>query len=296
MIAKHNSLLGVRLQPIWCMDGDKSPNKKATQDRIDKIEPKLHALMQHYMKAKLLSKPGSESRIRLEKYKTIEVAYYRVEKFFTEETIYIDKTKDTFEENFRQIQTLLPIVKIKPRGFDKTLYEIFDEYPGFKNNVIRIPQISEGEKLCCILTQLGICEGIHANDSDSLIFGGKFIFFKKKSSKNANPKYDNNLPENKSDPWYSLYSYQEVIARIGLSPSEMLVLAVRMGNDFNKRVSGERFDTIVKDIKTKKDFDIYNYNVLNCGRLNPDICVDEFEISKDLKKFIFDKFKEMMKN
>lgn len=297
MIAKNNSLLGARMYPIWCMDGDRNSEKLATQTRINKSSPLFKSLMLSYIKAKKLSKEGSTSRSHLDKYNAIEMAYYRLDESEKEENVYVDPTKETFEEHFKYVTDLLPAVKIKCKGFNEKVYEIFKTYEGFKNNVIRVPKISEGERLCSLLTQIGFCEAVHANDSDTMICGAKYVFFKKIFTKNTNPKFNNALSENKNDPWYSLYSYQEVLTNLGITPSGMLYLGIRMGNDFNDRIGNDKFDSILKEARQNTISgnydDIYELNTIHCGRLKPDICVDHFSVTKELKKEVIEAVKKL---
>ena len=292
LIAKHKIFIENRMIPIWCMDGDKDKDKLATNKRMEKCETPLISVISSYMKAKKISKDGSESRKRIEKFKYIEEAYYTVSDKFTEDTIKIGE-RDTFENCYNEICNFLPMVKIKCKGFDNIIYEVFNDEI-FRNSVIRIPSISEGEKLASILTQIGFCEAVHANDSDCVIFGAKNVFFKKRTNKNSNPMYDNDLPENKNDPWYSFYNYQDILKIMGLNPNEMIYLAIRMGTDFNDKVLYDSFYDIVKEIKEKTNPDIFDFNKAKCGRLNPDICIKVFSITSEIKQMVKDEVKKQL--
>ena len=299
IISKNNTLIKNGFKPIWCMDGDRSSYKTETEKRIRKNDANYRTLIETYMKAKILAEKSPELKSRLKKYEYIETAYNRYDDItedIVRENMKSNNDNSRFEEHYVYIgKYLLPITRIKPKSFDKMVYKVFEEHDGFKNSFIRIPSISEGEKLASILTQMGYCEGVYSTDSDCLIFGAKFIFFKKKYSEGkSNPNYKNS---NQSDPWYSLYSYQEVIKNLAISPQDMINLAIRMGNDFNDRIPRDRFEKIYSDIKTYKDnYDMYDYNILHCGIYNPDICYSVFAISKEIKALIADEFKKMIRS
>jgi len=254
--------------PIWCMEGDKTDDKISSQQYAETYKKDIFELIQYYLKAKKASINDVESKKRMEKFSLVDQIIKQME-FDTDFIIY-DPTKENFSSVYSKFYSLLERTHLRTKLMNKEIYEIFKELE-FKS--IRIPEISQAEKLCVILTQIGYCQAVYSTDSDNLVLGAKHLLIKKKGSKS---QYDTE---------YSLYSYYSILKEFKITPEKFFLLSVLLGNDFCRGLKGagpKRALDLVRD----KNIDIYDLDRKNCGDLRPDICLKYLTVSQEERNLV----------
>lgn len=265
---KNRAFFGAGLIPHWCMEGNKSENKLATKNRSDLNRERKEELLKLLLKAEKACQcglAGTESANRIKNYSYIRDKL--MESFPKFELEYFDEKKEDFAKIFSRILVLAPQVRVYPKNY----FEIIDKYimETKEFNAIRVPEISEAEKLGSILTQLGFCEILFTTDSDAIVLGAKHLAKK--------------TPEGK----YAIYSYEKILKEENLTPNALLIVAILMGNDYNTKGRGDGYKTIRTKINDP-EFNLYMYNANLCGILRPNICIRELGVSREERKIVWD--------
>lgn len=272
------------MEPVWCLEGKKSENKLVCEKRNSKYSKANDELIYYYLKAKIAAGSSPESAQRISQLSIIEKILNKAT--FDIDTVKVDFTKEKFSNIYKKLMICLQNTQVRTPSMMKRIYEIFTE-PEFES--LLIPEISEAEKLCAILTHIGYCEAVFTTDSDSIVMGSKYVFHKKKLSEQE--KNSEMYKSHKYDTFYSLYSYYDILSQMKWTPDDLFLWAVLFGNDFNTKVDGNGPVTIQKYLNDP-NFDIYAYNILNCDSLKPDICHAELSISENEKKLVKQKLME----
>lgn len=269
--------------PVWCMEGLSKNNDKLAKEKRKIFYGKTNDnLIYYYLKAKIAMGQNAESIERVKKLSIIEKIIDRAS--FDPNSIVVDYTKENFSTIYSTLLVTLSSTEVRTKRMMEEIYNVFKS-PSFE--VLYVPEIVEAEKLCVILTHIGYCEAVYSTDSDTIVLGAKHVFFKKRLTKEEKTmeKYKNY----ESDTVFSFYSYYEVISDLKMTPEKLLIFSILLGNDFNRKVSGDGIGTIETRHLSNPSFDIYKYNLDNCGTLNPDICFSFLTISNEEKKLVRDR-------
>lgn len=239
---------------VWCLDGDRNPNKLATGKRIGDKEKKLRAVAKRYkLCQKLLAEAGRDESM-LEPFRFVESQLYLLD-----DDIVVDVPEDaTLTAHLAEIKKTMLYCAIMPTDLIRRICAVFSA-----NNVqfLRVPSISEGEKLACVLMQQGYCQVVHCNDGDSIVLGARCII----------KAIDGGMA--------TVYRYSDILAKLGMNHRAFLYFCILCGCDFNSHVEG------IGAVKAKKllddpRFNIYDYNQENFGCLRINRCIAELTISE----------------
>lgn len=284
--AKNAQFLKYNLLPIWCMEGDFNRNKLATGNRRAERQAKKEKILEIYCKLKSACENLTETRAHLENFRFIEE--------HMGDYVYAEKGKiNNIGELFSELKKLL---SSSNNGFLKSsilsnIRNYFQKDKSFK--CFKVPEIAEAEKTAAILTNIGFCQGVMTTDSDALILGAKYVFFKKRKQSYDDDEEDNSMR-------YSLYCYNEVASELKIqSVTCFLALAMILGNDFGERLCGmktvQKNHPIIFTRCTDREITdyIYDLNLKNCGVMRPDVCLDMLGITENDKLIVRKKFLEV---
>lgn len=285
MYAKNAQFLKNNLLPIWCMEGDFNNKKLATVNRKSKRQEKKEKIIEIYCKLKSACENLAKTRDHLENFSFIEEHMGNY--------VYVEKgTVNNIGELFSELKKLL---SYPDNGFLKSsiLNEVRHYFQNDKSFMcFKVPEIAEAEKTAAILTNIGFCHAVMTTDSDALVLGAKYIFFKKRRMANDDDE-DNNSTR------YSLYCYNEVASVLGIQTVTcFLALAMILGTDFSERIcpmkTTQKNHPIVFTRCTDREITdyIYNLNLLNCGAIKPDSCLEMLGITENDKLIVRKKFIE----
>lgn len=273
---------GNQIDTIWCIDGDRSKAKLATERRHDTKKNARLAIIEKYRMChyilKRLSTPKRERFDDEEDDDTIppgdpvKIAqcYNKLQQLSFIEELYIyisdnipaaevgdaEITTDKVMELLEQLKKDLTYMHIFPKGFYQRVFEALG-----KNDILtlRVPSVSEGEKLGCILIEMGYCQAIYSADGDTIPLGARCIITKLEGRQ------------------MMVYTYSEILKKLDLDRTELIHYCILLGTDFNEHVfnvGGAKAYAKIKDPK----FNIYKYNIENGGCLKVNQCIRELTI------------------
>lgn len=280
--AKNAQFLKNNLLPIWCMEGDFNKNKLATGNRKSERQERKKKILEIYCKLKSACENLTETRAHLDNFKFIEE--------HMGDYVYVEKGRvNNIGELFSELKKLL---SSSNSGFLKSsiLNNIRNYFQKDKSFMcFKVPEIAEAEKTAAVLTNIGFCQGVMTTDSDALILGSKYVFFKKRKQSDED--------EDSNSTLYSLYCYNEVATELKIqSVTCFLALAMILGNDFGERLCGmktvQKYHQIIFTRCTDREITdyIYDLNLKHCGVIRPDICLDMLGVTENDKLIVGKRF------
>lgn len=282
LVIRNRSFIKAKLMPYWCLEGTPNKKKLATQIRSSKNLSIKEELLSLFLKADALkSSAHSETMKNINKFSYLKKRLSEtLPHVINNKLLFVDEKKENITDIYNKIVTLVKNVRIFPENYFNLIEEyVIENKKEFKS--IKIPSISEAEKVGSILTQIGFCKILFTTDSDALVLGARYVARKKLSS-----EYGGN------DRTYLIHSYEKILQDEELTPNKLLLVGILMGNDFNTKAKGDGYKTIKEKI-SKPDFSLYEYNVNHCGTLNPDVCIAELGITREERDIVFEKVKEL---
>lgn len=258
-----NELRNCGMRTIWCLDGDRGSDKIATERRRLKREGKRFEIFKTYC---------SIIAMKTEQ-KAADLATFKRKYILVEENIPKDFDRnDLIDNSMIELENQLA-TDFKNEGFfpPNLPDQIIEAMKAKMKNIcfIRVPEISEGEKLACILTHTGTAQAVYTTDGDSVILGARYII--KSITSNAKCYVAGE---------YHLFSYARIVKQMSLTYMQLLKFAILLGNDFNSGIHGEGVVTCKKNA-TSDSFSIVDHNIKNLGCLNLSTCIKELTISKN---------------
>lgn len=241
------------IDTTWCLDGDKNPNKIATSQRQIKREKTLRIVAKRYKICQELLERFQKDESCLQPFSYIENFMHLLD---DEASIVIKEKK--LEDNLERMRIELAGTPVPLPNLIKSVCQAFKE-KGIHH--IRVASISEGEKLACVLIQLGYCQAVHSNDGDTLAHGARCIITELKEGK------------------ATVYSYSEVIRKSKMSHRQFLYFCVLCGTDFNTHIKGTGQINAEKKVRDSS-FDIYKESKDNFGSLRVNRSVAELLINR----------------
>jgi hypothetical protein len=152
--------------------------------------------------------------------------------------------------------------KFMPKRF---VEELVNRLVSKSVKICYVPSISEGEKLCSILVNLGYCQAVYSGDNDSVVIGSRCIIRR----------------FNKASPDIAeVYFYNDVLERMRMTDEQFVGMCISIGTDFNDGAPGlgkVKSEIVVR----KKDFNLRCFDAGYFGRLKSDVCLKAFRISKE---------------
>lgn len=248
---------------IWCLEGDKNVNKLATGRRREDTIEIQERIIRLYLSIISLKTIHGDNDLSAFKRK-----YALIEENIPENFDRTQLIDDRLEEMENRLSIDFRNTGYFPPNFSKLMIDGMNSSKS-KPMLFRVPEISEGEKLCCILTQTGVAQAVYSTDGDTVVYGARFVLrpvFKAQREISVNE--------------FELYSYSRIVRQNGFTYDDLLKFSILLGNDFNDKVYG---DGVVKCRSYLKDssFDIIQHNIKNLGRLNIATCLREMTISKE---------------
>lgn len=254
---KHNGM-----RTIWCLDGDKSASKLATERRREKREGKRNMIFKYYCTIVALKTASAANDLSAFKRRYAIIEQNIPDDFPREELsdLSMADMENKLASEFKNEGFFPPdLAGMITRGMKAS-----SRSPTF----MCVPAISEGEKLASILTQTGAAQAVYSTDGDCVILGARFII-----------KEISAMVKDRPVGMYHLYSYARITRGLGMNHKQLLILAILLGNDFNTKVPGEGIVTCEKNA-ANENFDILSHNIKNLGCLNVGACLKEYSVSK----------------
>lgn len=270
LLAKNKNYLSVNLDPYWCLEGKPNKNKLATQNRSSDNNRRKEELLLLILKAEKACEMHCGNIDSPRKIKRFEYVKNRLMDAFPKVKLeYFDEKKEEFSKIYSRIVVLAKQVRIYPPKFFDRVEQFMLENKEFK--CIRVPEISEAEKLGSILTQVGFCKILFTSDSDAIVLGARYFATKTNGTD--------------GEKEYSIFSYEKILSEEGLTPISLLMLGILLGNDFNTKAYGDGYKK-VRRMMADPDFCIFKYNADLCGILNPDICIKELGVRNEERELV----------
>jgi hypothetical protein len=274
---------------IWCFEGDRNTDKLATGKREtakNTVALRRDAVLT-YVTCKNLIGDNIMLQDILKRYSIIEeiVPQYDIAAELELQKNY----KQDIEYQLNRLKILFRDVQIRPREVMDAIYAKLKSFPS-----IRVPSISEAEKVASILNIIGYCQAVYSVDSDTLVHGAKClvrpvlehgfkqpgtgteklyeVIFRDKFMEAAQESFD----EINKDKERHIFDYKT-----------LLMLSIVTGNDFNikfGRFSPHEAEKISMAFARNQNYqdkksglvyeNIYDYSAKKCGFYNPAICIE----------------------
>ena len=218
---------------VWCFDGVKSEDKLATDKRKDRKEDDLLYILALYS----ILRQDDRGSGSIEPYVHILEPLMRA--IPPEEIASEAKEVKVSDRLVPKLHAKLTSCPLFPPNMTTITYNMM------KTNgcpCFRIDEISEGEKLCSILSKAGIVDAVYSPDGDCVPLGASVIIRKVDIEKDE----------------VHLHLISEIKQFLNLSQERIIDLCIMLGTDFNKRVTGRG---IVKSLKkiNEPSFNIDTY-------------------------------------
>lgn len=250
------------MRAIWCLDGDKSSSKLATERRREKREGKRQMIFKYYCTIVALKTASGANDLSAFKRKYTIIEQNIPDDFPREDLsdLSMSDMENKLASDFKNEGFLPPnlgemIVKGMKASSKKPMF-------------MCVPSISEGEKLASILTQTGAAQAVFSTDGDCVILGARYII-----------KEISSMVKDRPIGKYHFYSYARISRGLGMNHKQLLMYAILLGNDFNTKVPGEGIVTCEKNAMNEA-FDLVAHNIKNLGCLNIQVCMKEYSVSK----------------
>lgn len=251
------------MRTIWCLDGDRNSNKLAADRRREKREGKRNDIFKLYCSIVALKEINRANDLQAFKRKYVIIEQNIPDDFPRE---------DILDGRIEELENKLASDFKNEGFFPPNLVELITDGIRSKHSSLRfmrIPEISEGEKLGAILTQTGTAQAVYTTDGDAVVLGARYII-----------KEISAISKDRVVGEYHLYSHARITRDIGMNYKQLLTFAILLGNDFNIAVPGEGMVTCKKNAMSDS-FDLVAHNIKNLGCLNLSVCVKELSVSQE---------------
>jgi len=267
------------LEHVFCLDGDRSVTKLATERRNSVKEVKI----------------GEIAKIHYDCVKWCENNQLSPERNYLDVLKRYDFLREYWPNAPRWRRTTLLDDPIDPEAnknpiiappLDSEVFDILTEMSRLKgvlskypivprdmsliiqdglrqcgHRFLSIPTVSEGEKVASIAVKIGFCQAVLSTDSDLLPMGTRMI-----------------IKEIKDDI-ATIYSYPETLGKLQMTHEQLMSLSIMLGNDFNDGIPGMAKVKCLQEVM-RPGFNIYDFDLSRGGCLNVNICIEAFTISE----------------
>jgi 5'-3' exonuclease len=261
MLAYQEKFRRAGISVIWCFDGDKSDSKLATKRRMDIKNEKLDVILNLYKRGRQIERIlGMETYLVNYRSMLDTLIIHDVDPNAQSEATGNDITVLT--EIISQMSTMLKSYPILPRGL---MDSVMDMLKSNNSECIRVPEISEAEKLCAILTTIGQADAVFGDDSDLIPLGSNII-----------------IKDMKGNQAY-VYLMKDILEFLGLNRQELIDLSIILGCDFNERTPRHGPVTALKTVR-KPGFNMKDHEAKHGNEIvRAQVCNEFLSISeKDL--------------
>ena len=203
--------LGIDL--IWCFDGDKTTEKIATGQRILDHNERVGKLVALWTAAEAKA-VLEEDREAMAPYADIMRSHATTAKAAIGDNT--DVANDgVFRQLFNDFVSKLQWCPLFPPSMNDILLRDMNTRG---HRCLRVPAISEAEKLASVVCHLGAAQAVYGDDSDYIALQTPMII--KDISKRV----------------AEVYVFSDIVRVLGVPPDRLFTMCVILGNDFNTRV------------------------------------------------------------
>ncbi len=247
----RRTFMNENIEQVWCLDGDRSSDKLATSRRIVSSEPQFLEIVKTHKFCSERSTDDVEINA-IRPYSFLRDSWHLLERSSQE----IETTSSVLDqiESLKKMLSKYPII---PHDFVDIMQRELTEQ-GFE--FLRVPEISEGEKLCVYAVQTGYCQAVFTRDGDVIPMGVRCVIKEMK------------------DGICKVYSYSQILYKLQLTHQQFLSLCILLGTDFNDGVEGMGRVKCLAEV-TKKDFNIYDFDISRCGCLRVNACINALTLN-----------------
>jgi hypothetical protein len=246
---------------LWCFDGSKTIHKLATQGRLDIRDAKYLKAVNAYRKCQAIADALRipQLQIQVDQMKFLEAKFYVLKD--NTHPVYLEQAPTTilFDSCMQEIKKELQWTSVLPNSFGDVILNALTK-SGLQ--CLKVPTISEAEKLATILIQQNFCQAVYSCDGDLIPLGARWII--KSIEKDS----------------LEVYMYEDIEKALGLGREKLVHMCIMLGTDFNKRIRGLG-PVKIRERMNLSNFSIYDLSKQNCGRLKVNVCIQMFTISKE---------------
>lgn len=242
-----------RFVPVFCMDGDRSPNKVATLSRRREENKRHLRTLSLYHGCKLAC--GDEKKHLIEHLSFLDEFMYIMEGSEAEP---VEVSSGMVESEIKRLEEMIPTASfMRPDTKDKLIAALLGN--GFA--VCRAQSISEGEKLCSILCRTGYCRAVCSGDCDVIPLGAACVI--------RGIERENAI----------VYFHNDILSRIKLTSNQLLSACIMAGSDFSDGVHGFAMVKASRKV-VENDFSLHKLNTELCDSIRLDTCIEALSISE----------------
>ncbi len=197
---------------VWCFDGIKSVRKLATAERLAEHAQRVAKLLTLWNQLKAKAK-AHEEKETVTSYEPIMKIH--IEKMPSNIEVSNSTTTDSFGKIFDDFCSRLQWCPVFPLDMNDN---ILNEMKVKGCLCIRVPEISEAEKLASILNHIDFAQAVYGDDSDYIAL--------------RTPLVIKDIVKQTAE----IYKFSDIAKILDVSEDRVFVMCVILGNDFNKRV------------------------------------------------------------
>lgn len=254
------------LDLIWCTDGDRDRDKLATDRRSEKHRDKITEIAKFHQMCTLFCEQDSSSyhdQAQLERYDFLREYWPEVPE--TPASASSEATPRLFDPDFNvasKFSEMKRELSKYPILSSESRRRLCDGLKALGHRFLRVPAISQGEKLCSIVVRMGLCQAVLSSDSDLIPMGTRCV-----------------IKEIKDDI-ATVYAYNDIITKLDFTHKQLVNLCIMLGNDYNDGIPGMGKVKCYKEVAENPSFDIHEFDRSWCGILRTNICIKIFTISR----------------
>lgn len=252
---------------LWCVDGDRSEDKLATGRRADKRDAKLMEIAKMHQLCTLYCEnhePETPEALEVGRYDFLREFWPRSSRVEAGDAArsapeYTTPASDfNLAEKLNALRVLLSKYPVMTEAVRRTLRS---ELESRGHSFLAVPGISEGEKLCAITLQIGLCQAVLGSDGDLIPMGTRCVI------------------KGIEDNVATVYSYNEVLHKLGINHEKLMSLCIILGNDFNDGIAGMGKVKCLHEVTVDPEFNLHDFDIRHGGILRVGVCRDAFTIS-----------------
>jgi 5'-3' exonuclease len=243
------------IDQLWCADGRRNEEKLATERRGDKRDMKLLEIAEMHKACVVYCEMNPEETLSeqqiLSRFDFLEEYWPNFAEEDIDESFDLRGRIGELKRVLSKYPLLTPIVR---RAIQNRLERMGHSF-------FVIPEISEGEKLCSIAVKMGLCQAVLSSDSDLIPMGTSCVIKEIK------------------DGIASVFTYNDVITKLGMTYKQLMSLCIMLGSDFNDGIEGMGKVKCLSEVMSP-GFDIFEFDRSHCGVLRVNICLAALSISE----------------
>lgn len=218
---------------VWCFDGTKTTEKLATAERQRDHAKRVFKLLDIWNDAKVRAERTPNDRNLLERYTNTMATHAKMAEAIVEQVgkdgiVHgeVDMTVSV-AETLNHLADKLQWCPLFPPRMN---YDVYELLTGQNQRCMRVPEISEAEKLASILNHIGYVQAVFGNDSDLIALKTPLII------RDFADVGQNWRKGQRVEKKVEIYAYVDVLRELAIPDERVLDFCVILGTDFNKRV------------------------------------------------------------